>query len=216
MINDTPSKSLASYLLPTIPFFISIVVIYGWKVGSINLISIIDEKPSMKFATALSILLQSIVTFLICKQGTSGRSEDAILICSSASLASVILGFFGLLGFDYKNNFSSIVGVPSLGTMACFLSFSIISYDYVFGKSTRFFQGIINACAGFVFLVSTVGLMGYLFKYPPLFLSIPHISSGMAVHTCISFLILSLSYFASSAPFKHIGTLKSTKALRSP
>lgn len=194
-----------AYVLSALVLVGGAVVIVGWFIDSDPLKSVVPGLVTMKFSTALSFLAASAVIWGSLQTVTIRNTLGSILL----PIASLVL--FMLMGVLLIGTFLGVTsgiesvfireaqgavltvepGRPSVGTMINFISIAcvgLVSMIYFPLRRVAFFiLGVI------VVGVSTFAIVGYVFAIPALYYAYSGISSAMAFHTALFFLLLGIS-----------------------
>lgn len=188
---------------------IGLIVMLGWIFGIDALESLVPNTVTMKFTTAVSFIMSGIMLYLI-NESRSKNSELAkillpapIMVVLFYMVTLLVSTFTGISsGIEYpllmgKAGVGSLLsGVPSVGTMISFLlivSASILSL-LRYEKQGR----EILVIGAIICSISVTALLGYAVNVSSMYYMIPGISSGMAIHTAITFLILGIALVAYS------------------
>lgn len=191
------------FVSTSIVFLGSIAVMCGWIFGIDMLKSLIPGLVTMKFSTALSFLLSAIIVFFALRIAQERKDISIIIIPAATLTLFLIMGtllssaVFGVLSGvealfveDRAGAiFTAVPGRPSIGTMFNFLVIGSVGIRALFfyEKKHVFFR----MAAHIIMIVSGVALAGFLFNIPLLYYTVPGVSTGMALHTALFFLLLS-------------------------
>lgn len=197
------------YLVSTLSWvviLVSVTVMIGWFFEIDSFTRIVPGFVTMKFSTALSFFLSGLVLFF-----TNAREKHAsdwadivlpsatfiILILMGTTLLSVLLGFrSGIENLFVQESADAILttvpGRPSLGTMVAFL---LISFLGIWAMSPWHSRRYIYLCFGTtIVLLGAIALIGYSTANPLLYFVISDLSTAMAVHTAVLFVLLGVGY----------------------
>lgn len=178
------------------------VVILGWVLGIPELTSILPQWVTMKFTTALAFLLSGILLSIctVCKDRVGFGSFLTLSVGSLILFGLVLLLFFSALfgfGAGVENIFipeaegaveSVEPGLPSLGTLIAFLLMSLIGIGSAMElRSLKVWYGI---AGGVMVLFGILATTGYIVDVPVLYFRIEGISTAMAIHTALAFVLL--------------------------
>lgn len=177
-----------SILLASIPIIISMIVIFGWIFDYERMTTLMPDLASMKFNTALLFLLSSLSIFVSQKaKHLKNMLVISIFLIASLTLSQYIFQInFGIdqlfvmdiSGSDYPGRMSIATSINFiLISVGIFLLLSKSDLSFVF--------------AGLTALSALVALSGYLHNVE-VFYAVP-IFSSMALHTAISFFVLSVA-----------------------
>ena len=191
-------------ILAVIVLITSIAVMTGWVLDIAALKSILPQWVTMKFSTALSFFFGGVILYSLDKsfRDEAGFSEVLlpissliILLLMISLLASVLFGIStGIEDLFVKEAQGAVAtaapGQPSIGTMFSFILIALTGIT-VMTKSPRIY--LYTSISGW--LVVTMGalaLLGYMLGIPVLYYAIEGMSSAMAVHTAILFLLIGI------------------------
>lgn len=165
---------------------IGIVVLCGWIFGIPFLTSLIPGAVTMKIATACCFGFTALSA--LCKRHTWDKDNLLSTILSLAVLAISFytLGVESLPLFGTEESVYTVApGIPSLATIASFVLVNIcLLHQFPIWLNERI--------SWLVTVLATVAIIGYVFSIPMLFYYYPGISTGMAIHTAIGFILCSL------------------------
>ncbi|WP_293148981.1 PAS domain S-box protein [Microcoleus sp. bin48.metabat.b7b8b9.023] len=204
---------------------IGCTVMLGWIFDLQLLKSIFPELPSMKANTAFCFILSGLSLFL--QQRRRAKSTtikpqkiDKALIVSS-SLLIILISLFTLiqyssnldLGIDqllFKDN-SNLTSISAPGRMApntatAFLLQGTALLLLSLRRPKYLRVQILSCCA---FLIAYLGLIGYIYG-KPFFYTIGY--TGMALHTSVAFILLSLGILFASPERGLIAVIASDRA----
>ena len=189
---------------------VGLVVVIGWIFNITIFESLTPNSVTMKFSTAISFLMSSVILYLIneskCKNSELARVllpapimiimfyMSTLLI---SNLTGINTGIEKLFIIEKGGAQGSVLpGVPSIATMINFLLIipasilSLIRYEK-HDKETRIIGGII--CG-----VGVTALLGYVANIPLLYYRINGFSSAMAIHTAMTFLLIGIAFMIYS------------------
>lgn len=182
---------------------ISLSVMFGWFFDISILKSLHYDWVTMKLSTSISFLMTGIA-ILLTNDVRNKNSQIARMILPAPF--TVILFFMLTLGISSVFNFSSGVenlfvyeenairsvqpGMPSLGTVINFLLMATVGLLTMLTSRKKKISFIL---ASFVLGISVLALAGYVLENPSLYYEIENISTAMALHTSIAFLLAALS-----------------------
>src|SRR6185312_6563114 len=189
---------------------IGLTVMLGWIFGIDVLELLVSNTVTMKFSTAVSFLMSGIMLYLL-NESKSKNSELARMLLPAPIMVvmfymiTLLVSTFTRIPSGIEDLFvmeksgavgSLLPGVPSVAAMISFLlivSTSILSllrYEKQ-GREIPIIGGII--CA-----ISATALLGYAANVSLMYYMIPGISSGMAILTAITFLLIGITFVAYS------------------
>ncbi|MEQ9376745.1 MAG: PAS domain S-box protein [Imperialibacter sp.] len=189
--------------------FIAILVITGWIIGFDVLLAIVPGLPTMKFNTALGFLFAGLaLTFLDAfRKGFNLPVQlfsISTMLIGLLTLSQYTLGYsFGVDEFFFVDNISRAANLPypgrmSAATATCFL---LLGTSLLFFSSSRVrLFALAQYILHLVSLISFISLMGFFYQVPSS-AKLPFFST-MAIHTSITFLLISL---AASLSRPHLG-----------
>ncbi|WP_353931922.1 PAS domain-containing protein [Okeanomitos corallinicola TIOX110] len=194
-----------SHKLAIATTFIGFIVLLGWIFNIPVMKSILPEFVTMKFNTALGFLLGGISLYLWINNSHKNRINIKLL---SKILAFIVLllGLTTLIQYSFKINLGidellikdseNSVNTSNPGRMApntaiCFfwLGSSLLLLHYRKFNLAQFL-------AGASFLIALLGFVGYVFGISDFYYIKP--LSAMALHTSVSFLLLSTGILLAS------------------
>ena len=155
----------------------TVLVGHVFSIGVIT--TILPIWVSMKFATALCF----------CAVGAAKLCENhhphMSLLFNMLILAicSYTIGDSSLFSFGDISYYTVSEGLPSLATLAAFGLISITSISNMIDRDHKAIYWALMA-------MSCIAFAGYVLSIPFMFYFIPAISTGMALHTAIGFLII--------------------------
>ena len=188
-------------IISTIVILISIMVMVGWLLNIELFKSILPIWVTMKFSTAFCFFLSGLALFFL-PDYLKTNSEIASLVISAASLIililmmSLLISVFtgtrtGIEDFVVSESDDAIKtttpGRPSAGTMMSFILLASISLTSIFKKTDK--KYLLSTGVAVIILGSSA-IIGYFFNIPSLYYSITDISTAMAVHTAVLFVLL--------------------------
>jgi len=189
---------------------IGLTVILGWIFGIDVLESLVQNTVTMKFSAAVSFLMSGIMLYLI-NDSRSRNSELARILLPAPIMVvmfymvTLLVSTFTRIPSGIEDLFvmekagavgSLLPGVPSVATMVSFLLIvsasvlSLLRYEKQ-GREIPIMGGMI--CA-----ISVTALLGYAANVSLMYYMVPRISSGMAIHTAITFLLVGVALVAYS------------------
>ena len=196
-------------------------IMFGWFFDIEILKSLIPGLVTMKFTTALSFFVSGVMVIFLYRNITyikkNGREDfySSIIVLLSVLvlllfmftlLASSVLGFRVGVEELFVSETGELVqttapGRPSIGTMISFVLVSIVALLSVAQKRVGihiFFGGL------FVVLLGGVSLLGYIVDNPVLYWTIENISTAMALHTSILFILIGVAVALYGHQYKKV------------
>jgi hypothetical protein len=207
-MRENKDSSLITYTSLAISF-IAIVVITGWITGTESLLTIFPGLPTMKFNTALGFFFAGLaLTFLDAfRKGFNLPVQlfsISTMLIGLLTLSQYAFGYsFGIDEFFFVDNISRAVNLPypgrmSAATATCFLLLG--TSLLIFSSSRVRLFALAQYILHLVSLISFISLMGFFYQVPSS-AKLPFFST-MAIHTSITFLLISL---AASLSRPHLG-----------
>jgi len=183
----------------------AIAVMVGWIMDIPVLKSILPQFVSMKFTTAVCFLMSAVVLFCAVKISEEERGNEMILIFVSfiilLIMTSLIISIFtgiktGLEDLIVREAPGAIAtpvpGRPALVTMINFVLIAGIGLLSVLKKNGTLpitpVLGVIVAGIG------VLAIIGYVFNFPFLYGNFNNVSSAVALHTAILFVLLGVGF----------------------
>ena len=160
---------------------LGLLVIFGWIFNIPILTSISASWVTMKLMTAICFVLTGLSGIIKNNYHSSVLSMIVIII------VSFCLGTDSVNIFQDTEVMSSNHGVPSIMTIVSFL----IVNSYLTYRTYKLPQHIQPVIA--LLIISIVCIIGYITFIPILIYYIPDVSSAMALHTAIGFLISAMA-----------------------
>jgi len=180
--------------------FVACLVLIGWTLNLTALRSIVPSQPQMVPNTALTFVLASVALWMTWRKKNSQRASVVALFCalSVILIGSLTLGEYltgadlGLEGWMFRESLqvigTSFPGRPSPHTA---LNFFLVGSALLLTslKTVRVYR-LAQILALLAALIALVALMGYIYRVAFLY----SISSytGMALHTAVLFIVLSV------------------------
>lgn len=194
----------------------------GWFLDIALLKSILPTWVTMKFTTATSFFIAGILIASLAHY-TQHESDIPqffvvmglifIFLIMTTLLVSYLLEFrTGLEDLFVQENFDAVgtvaPGLPSLGTMIAFL-FSVLPSFSIFLDRVRYRTRlfVLNGCL--ILFLGGIALVGYLLSIEELYYLIEGVSTGMAIHTAVLFVVIGLVYIALGHATKEGGLITS-------
>lgn len=200
-------KSKITTLLSIIVTLGGAIVMIGWIMDIEILKSILPIWVTMKFTTAFSFFLSGIILYFVTNTSIQINSDIAQIVLSFAILIILLLmGTFLFSSFlnirtgieDYfmienENSIqTSTSGRPSLGSMVNFILVAIIGLMTMNDAKDIYKKTII--ISSIITVIGVIAIFGYIFSIPYLYYLIEGLSTGMAIHTAILFIIIGISF----------------------
>lgn len=187
---------------------IALLVISGWLLDIRILKSILPDYISMKFNTALCLGLMGIALYL--SRFTANRFKWASISINAFVLISAVLSYIQLilhtnLGIDelFINDIEAVrlqqVHPGRMSPITSF-SFSIMAVALIYERLYNKYLLVVQYAFHAVSLISFIAIIGYIFHAPDFYTL--NFAISMAVHTAVSFLLLSIG---ASLIHPHLG-----------
>jgi len=196
MINNKTIVKIIAYIL----LFAGLAVIIGWIFNIEVLKSVFSGFVTMKFSAAVGFMLSGIVLHLMILQ-REGKGSKLLLIILVVSMITVsVLISAALVGINI-NLVNLIVkeapgavnttypGVPPAIAIFNFGLMTLAGFLSAFGIKSRRIYAAIGILIG---LVGITALAGYILKIPMLYFNLPGISTAIAVHGAVLFVLMGL------------------------
>lgn len=194
------NKKLIINILAGVVALAGIIVILGWVFDIQSLKSILPMWVTMKFMTAVSFILCSIIIFIINSENNSEMLHFSLIISSFVLLLLMVTFFVSLIvgiSTGIENIFipedpnpinTHAPGVPAVPTMICFILISLsgLFFSLNINKIILFYLGLPTA------LLGSIAIIGYILNIPSLYYSFLGLTA-MAFHTAILFVLLGIS-----------------------
>ena len=192
----------------------AIAVLIGWFFQIEWLLSLIPGAPTMKFNTAFLFVLSSTGILIHIKQNWKVSRLNyligtVIVLLSAFTLVQYITGSnFGLDDLLLKDNFTSkYPGRMSRVTSLCFILLGTALL--ITNSKKESLKSIAKSCLAFIALIAVLAFLTYILQ--TVSTSSVLIFKSMALHTAISFFILSLALSLSNAKYSYVDLLSGTK-----
>jgi hypothetical protein len=185
------------------------LVIVGWVFDISVLKSILPQFVTMKFTTAISFVLCGVALYLTQRVVQKGGEWESLLLLfiefmvtllMATLIISVILG----LSVGPENLFikeapgavrTTAPGRPAIVTMVDFiLLVAAGALSLLQKKQTMFFS--MHFLGAAVAVSGIVAIAGYIADIPALYYDISKMSSAMALHTAVLFVLLGVGFYA--------------------
>jgi hypothetical protein len=187
---------MIAHLKSWLPAFVSIaslVVLIGWYADVDVLVRMFPGYPSMKPVTAFGLMIagfmvlaRNSMTGIIQEATITGLTTGMIVVCLIDVAFVAFYGEFRFLGLYDKNPVMSVrPGVPSLGSVAALIVVCLACVLPAFGFN-RFKHGP----SIFIMIVGVVAIIGHAIGNSWMIYYVPGVSSGMAIHVAVLFVIL--------------------------
>ena len=171
-----------------------VVLVVGWQMGFEQLTNVCCDYVSMKGATAIAFILSGLIGFCVIDKGKHQFELALITLALTLQVAGMMIS--QVSAFDYATNFIAVsdeskytieAHLPSLGTMAGFSLISLIALGHLLHKKSYYAPVAVSG-------IGVVSLLGYVLCEPWLYFYIPGVSTGMALHTAICFILMGIVF----------------------
>ncbi|MDD5133005.1 MAG: hypothetical protein PHD81_03270 [Candidatus Nanoarchaeia archaeon] len=188
---------------------VGILIIIGWVADIPSLRTLLLGTVEMKFLSAVSFLMSSILLYSLVKKDEIKNKESGlfvflIVIFSSFILLIILISILNIMGLDlnieYFINPNYIpysktlpVSVPSIATIFNFFLIMTISFMNLFCSSCA--KKANKVFGSIIILISIIVLVGYISGVSLLTSAIPNISKAMSIPSSILFILIGISLF---------------------
>jgi hypothetical protein len=202
-------KNLPS-LLSAIVTLTGLTVMAGWIFDVPILKSILPVWVTMKFVTALSFVLSGIVLWSIaCElKGKECLAQVLLPVCALSlfliMFTLLVSSFLGIRTgiedlFVRESAFAVGTTTPGRPSIVTMFSFCLVATaGAIVMLKPRNTRKILFVFGMIVAFIGALGVLGYLLNVPWLFYSVKGISTAMACHTAILFVLLGIGLCAST------------------
>lgn len=203
----TPEKKRKiAKILSLVVTIAGVMVIIGWLFDIGILKSISPAWVSMKFTTAIAFVLSGITLYFIVR-AREGEFDKAQVVLSITSLIIILLMgtlfFSAILGIrtgvedlfikEASGTVKTVTpGRPSLPTMFNFIL--IASAGILTTLNPGNLRSKLKIIGVIVGLIGTLAVAGYIFNAPYLYYFIEGVSSAIALHTAVLFIVLGIGF----------------------
>ncbi len=210
----------APQLASTLSILVACAVLTGWALDVVGLRNVLTGQPQMVPNTALSFILASVALWLSRTEQMARKWSRAAQLCAGVVviISLVTLAEYLLsqdLGIDkllfpgaLQRSVPSFPGRPSPHTAASFLllgtSLLLLAVRSVWSRSLSQYFAIGTA------LVAMLALVGYAYRIAFLYSISPN--TGMALHTALTFLVLSLGCLSARPSYGLVSIVTSETA----
>lgn len=221
MFNTKISKAIS-----LITIVIGIAVVAGWVFDVATLKSVVPQEVTMKFSTAISFVFSGVILYFVSNHfaGKVGNDQIAIPISGlviflfmASLLTTSILGIPNGIEQLFVTEDSAAVkttlpGVPSIPTITNFLLIVVVG---MISLNNSYNLRPIRYMGYAILAVGAVSLIGHLSGQPLLYYYVENISTAMAIHTGILFVLIgyALSQLKSPQKLTYTTTKIQTKLL---
>lgn len=183
---------------------VGILVMCGWILDISILKSILPMWVTMKFSTALCFLISGLTIISIAGMkkypGLAQISLSMTTMLLMLFMASLFLSSFLGMRTGIEELFiketqeairTTVPGRPSLGTMINFILIAIAGIAAMFRwAQLKVFLMFIGRT---VMVIGGIAVLGYVLNLPPLYYAFEGLSTAMACHTALLFMIVGMS-----------------------
>ena len=184
---------------------IGLVVMFGWFANVDLLKSILPNWTSMKFSTALSFLMTGIIIYLLAEQRHTNSDLAKILIPAPivvilffmvtflvSNVSGITTGIENILVTEHNAAGTVVPGRPSITTMINFILIVITSLYLLISQKSR--QKFVTGIGLILLANSTFAILGYITNLQSMRYEVGNFSSGMAIHTAFTFMIVGIAF----------------------
>ena len=189
---------------------IGLVVLIAWIYDIPQLKSIIPDAPSMKFSTAVAFICSGVAIYFVLELLTSKHRIPSaasqvilpaailiIILFMSTHIASAVLsrpsGIDNLFVKEAQDTpFTASPGRPSGVTMTNFLLIAVATTFAITQHSSM--KKILSIMGIVIGLSAAIALIGHAVGVPILYYALEGVTTGMAIHTAVLFLVVGLTF----------------------
>ncbi|MEW6044043.1 MAG: HAMP domain-containing sensor histidine kinase [Thermoproteota archaeon] len=208
MFNTKISKAIS-----LITIAIGIAVVAGWVFDVAALKSVVPQEVTMKFSTAISFVFSGVILYFVSNHfaGKVGNDQIAIPISGlviflfmASLLTTSILGVPNgieqlFVTEDHAAVKTTLPGVPSIPTITNFLLIVVVG---MISLNNSYNLRPIRYIGYAILAVGAVSLIGHLSGQPLLYYYVENISTAMAIHTGILFVLIGYAISQLKSPQK--------------
>jgi hypothetical protein len=192
-------------------FSVAFAVMLGWFFDIAVLKSVVPQWVTMKLSTAICLFFSAAILFGAASFVTGGKSLAQVIIALAMLVISLYMGvmvFSAAFGMDVgierlfvSENadalLTNIPGRPSLATIFQFILLVLIGLCVLFDLEKA---GLYVKMLGIAIIcIAGIACIGYALGKPFLYYTVPGISTAMAFHTAILFVLLGFGFLTLSA-----------------
>lgn len=184
-----------------------VAVMFGWVYDITFLKSILPNFVTMKFITAVCFVLSGTALYFAARTVEDGKGWDNLVLLFinflvALLMASLVISVFfgiktGLEDLFVKESAGAInttvPGRPALITAINFILIAVMGSLSLFRKERSL--KIVHVLGVMVAVSGGVAMVGYLADVPVLYYNIDKISTAMAIHTAILFVLLGAGFY---------------------
>lgn len=183
---------ITAFSIPILISSISILTIIGWYVNHIGLTSWIAGAQSMKFPTAIGLIIASIILFLSSDLKEKKLSNTVIVsLCSNLLLTLVVLQIIvsGMAHSLLWKEMSALdmSGFSSVLTLFVLTLISIAGLIICFNTKMKYKR--LEKIGTIIAICGILPILGYIFQEPILYFSGTEISKGISLNSAVCFLL---------------------------
>lgn len=172
--------------------FFGALALLGWEMGFTQVTNWHSDWVTMKGVTAAGFVISGLMMMFLdsCR---NHRNRIAQVVVSSLSfwlIFLMILSFFEPFShkFDMKQ-YTVAPQMPSLATIACFIAVGVVGIAAIF-NTQRYYRYCLWVSI-MIAVIAVMAVLGYSVNVSSLYWYCPEISTGMALPTAISFMVVS-------------------------
>ncbi len=205
LLKQALNKMLISKLFAVIVTLIGIVVCAGWMLNIPLLTNISTDFVSMKFITSVMFILSGIMIYLIIRRVEDKYGEVGDLIIQFCVILAMFLVVVPLVSsiFAIPTGIENIFiresasavktvapGLPAIPTLISFaLIISVVLTLVAFRENINLITGLSRLAGIIILFIGAVACAGYIFGIQILYYYIPGVTTAIAVHTSIAFVL---------------------------
>lgn len=172
-----------------------VVVQVGWLLDIPIILTVMENCVSMKPSTAMSFILASFIAIIINSDYRRHTIELASFVFAlslqiTGMLLAQVTGLttgINLIPVGHDTSMYTVhPHLPSVGTMIAFIFITTMGISFLLKKPSYF-------AARALLVIGLVALTGYVCEIPLLYYYVPELSTGMAIHTAMGFVLLSVA-----------------------
>ncbi|MBI4131974.1 MAG: HAMP domain-containing histidine kinase, partial [Nitrosarchaeum sp.] len=202
------SSSKLSQIISCVSICIGLIVCIGWILDIPSLKSIIPNEVTMKFSTSISFIFSGLTIYFISRynEGKTGIAQIVVPVSSfivflfmATLLTAYIFGITsGIEQLFIRENSDAVktshAGMPSFPTT---VNFILIIVAGIFAFSESRLKKWVTPIGYVISTIGIIAIVGYVVNQPALYYYIDNVSSAMAIHTSILFVILGIALILS-------------------
>ncbi len=194
----------ASKIIGLASILVGMVVAVSWVLDIPALESLIPNSVTMKFSTAVSFVFSGITIYFLAQynDGKAGWAQIAVPVSGFVIflfMATILVAYVAGINSGIEQLFvrespnavkTSEAGRPSIPTM---INFILIIIAGLFALSENGLRKFVNAMGYAISIIGAIPIIGYITNQPLLYYYVNNVSSAMAIHTSILFVVLGIA-----------------------